>query len=114
MAKRNVWRAKGAHRCLFHDRRYIVMTKPKHYVPALDAIRGVAILGVFLFHALGMAFGFDQLPWKGFYRDFDTWRTFLPLYPLTYGSAGVSVFFVVSGFCIHLSFATSSNQGWMY
>jgi peptidoglycan/LPS O-acetylase OafA/YrhL len=90
------------------------MTKPKHYVPALDAIRGVAILGVFLFHALGMAFGFDQLPWKGFYRDFDTWRTFLPLYPLTYGSAGVAVFFVVSGFCIHLSFATSSNQGWMY
>ncbi|MEI6351083.1 MAG: acyltransferase [Verrucomicrobiota bacterium] len=90
------------------------MTSPKHYVPALDAIRGIAILGVFLFHSLGVAFGFDNLQWNGLFRDFATSKSFLVLYPLTYGSAGVAVFFVVSGFCIHLSYATSSSKRWSY
>lgn len=31
---------------------------------------------------------------------------------MTYGSAGVAVFFVVSGFCIHLSYQRNRNQSW--
>jgi peptidoglycan/LPS O-acetylase OafA/YrhL len=90
------------------------MTSTKHYVPALDAIRGIAIFGVFLVHSLETAFGFSGLQWNGLFRDFATSKAFLLLYPLTYGHGGVAVFFVVSGFCIHLSHATSSNKRWSY
>ena len=89
------------------------MTLTKPYVPALDAIRGAAILAVFLFHSLGVSFGFDKLPWNGLFRDFaNASKSFLLLYPLTYGSAGVAIFFVVSGFCIHLSFSKGSDKRW--
>lgn len=90
------------------------MSLQKGHLPFLDGIRGVAILAVFLFHSLGVAFGFDRLPWKGLFRDFGCTRTFLPLYPLTYGWAGVALFFVVSGFCIHLSHQRSKDKGWMF
>lgn len=86
--------------------------KPKSHLPELDAIRGFAILSVFLFHVLGVAFHYDHLPWNGVFRDFSGDWKFLLFYPLTYGSAGVAVFFVVSGFCIHLSYARSSDQRW--
>jgi len=69
---------------------------------------------VFLYHSLGISFGFDRLPWDGNFRDFDTLTSFLWLYPLTYGFTGVAMFFVVSGFCIHLSYLRSSNQGWSF
>jgi peptidoglycan/LPS O-acetylase OafA/YrhL len=36
----------------------------------------------------------------------------LVLYPLTYGPVGVAMFFVVSGFCIHMSHARSSTHSW--
>ncbi len=80
----------------------------------LDGIRGLAMLAVFLYHSLGAAFGADQLRWSGWTRDFDVTRSFLALYPLTYGFAGVAMFFVVSGFCIHLSHSRSRYPGWLY
>lgn len=83
------------------------------HLPFLDGIRGIAILGVFLCHSVGQAFGFNSLHWNGLFRDFDSSSSFLALYPLTYGSAGVAVFFVVSGFCIHLSHQRSKNKKWL-
>jgi peptidoglycan/LPS O-acetylase OafA/YrhL len=88
------------------------VNNPKARLPFLDGIRGVAILAVFLYHSLGIVFGTDKLKWNGLFRDFDTSRSFLALYPLTYGWAGVAVFFVVSGFCIHLSHQQSRDKGW--
>jgi len=85
----------------------------KIHLPFLDGIRGIAILAVFLFHSLGASFGFDKLQWDGLFRDFDVSRSFLALYPFTYGSAGVAIFFVVSGFCIHLSHQRSKDKGWL-
>lgn len=84
----------------------------KIHLPYLDGIRGIAILGVFLFHSLIASYGFDNLRWNGIFRDFNTSRSFLVLYVFTYGWAGVAIFFVVSGFCIHLSYETSKDKSW--
>jgi peptidoglycan/LPS O-acetylase OafA/YrhL len=88
------------------------MNRSQRHLPFLDALRGVAILTVFLYHSLGIAFGADKLGWKGLFRDIDAPAAFLGLYPLTYGWAGVAVFFVVSGFCIHLSHQQSKDKAW--
>src|SRR6478752_5593302 len=80
----------------------------KRHLPFLDGIRGIAILAVFLSHSLGAAYGMAMLPWDGPFRSLDAPISFLMLYPFTYGSAGVAVFFVVSGFCIHLSHRRSN------
>jgi peptidoglycan/LPS O-acetylase OafA/YrhL len=69
------------------------MNHAKEHLPFLDGIRGVAILAVFLYHSLGASFGLYQLPWAGMFRDFDTSRSYLLLYPFTYGFAGVAVLF---------------------
>lgn len=76
----------------------------------LDRIRGVAILLVFLYHCLGVAFHTDNLPWNGWFRSFSGSHAFLVLLPLSYGWAGVAIFFVVSGFCIHLSFERQGRE----
>ena len=82
------------------------MERPiNRHIDFLDPIRGIAILLVFVFHSLDVAFGRDQLPWGVWFRDFTVPRSFLPLLPATFGWVGVAIFFVVSGFCIHLSFS---------
>lgn len=77
----------------------------------LDVIRGAAILLVFWYHALGASFGHYELEWRGAFRSFDVDGLFLLFLPLTYGFAGVPIFFVVSGFCIHLSHLRSTRSG---
>jgi len=74
-------------------------------LPRIDVLRGLAIFGVLLLHWYGAAFGVDHLQWKGLVRDFSSApsRAFLVLYPLSYGWMGVSLFFLISGFCIHAS-----------
>ncbi|MFO1497508.1 MAG: acyltransferase [Verrucomicrobiota bacterium] len=62
----------------------------------LDQIRGVAILWVFIFHAYIVSFG--EFP------HLNRWERAVTL-PAALGWLGVSVFFVVSGFCIHTSYA---------
>lgn len=60
------------------------------HVPALDGIRGVAVLWVILFHATMHAQLGEMVPW---------WERWIhPL--LRYGWAGVDIFFVLSGFLI--------------
>ncbi|HEX7655158.1 MAG TPA: acyltransferase, partial [Verrucomicrobiae bacterium] len=61
------------------------------------------------------ALGHDR-QWQGWFLDFPTmWRdcpSYVYLFPFTYGQAGVAMFFVVSGFCIHLSYAKARTAGW--
>ena len=50
------------------------------------------------------------MPWGDcLLRDFTAAPCLIPFYPLTYGNYGVAVFFVVSGFCVHLSFRRQSG-----
>jgi peptidoglycan/LPS O-acetylase OafA/YrhL len=76
----------------------------KYWFEALDGVRGASILMVLLYHSTCAAFGYYHLPWNGIFRSFDAPWSFLLLSPCTLGYLEVSVFFVVSGFCIHLSF----------
>ena len=67
---------------------------------------------VVIYHAFGPHYGY-YLPWSGWFRDFKAppSQPFLWFYPITFGWAGVALFFVLSGFCIHLSFLRSKNFG---
>jgi peptidoglycan/LPS O-acetylase OafA/YrhL len=78
------------------------------HVELLDHLRGVAIIAVLLLHTVAAVFGYDALPWNGWFRGFSGQDSFLFLLPFSVVSAGVPIFFVVSGFCIHMSF---QNQG---
>jgi peptidoglycan/LPS O-acetylase OafA/YrhL len=80
------------------------MNKSRAHIDFLDHLRGVAILCVFLFHSLHATFHLNNLPWNGWFPDFSTSKASLFLLPLTMGWAGVAIFFVISGFCIHYSF----------
>lgn len=72
--------------------RYLELVEPRGAVPALDGVRGVAILMVVLFHAAE--------PFRS------SGRLLLPLAgvdlsaPLRFGWMGVNLFFVLSGFLI--------------
>lgn len=88
------------------------MKRSVKHVELLDYLRGLAILAVLIFHTLGTTFGYDALPWKGAWRDFSGQASFLCFLPLgMIGQAGVAIFFVVSGFCIHTSFQ-QAGQDW--
>jgi peptidoglycan/LPS O-acetylase OafA/YrhL len=89
------------------------VSQGKIHLSFLDGIRGLAILAVFLIHSLGASFGLYSLGWSGLFRDFHVSKAYLALYPLTYGWVGVPIFFVVSGFCIHLSHQSSRETGWL-
>lgn len=82
------------------------------HTEGIDVLRGVAILMVVVFHAFGGNFG-DYVPWDGWRRDFaqSPSGTLLWCYPVTYGWAGVALFFVISGFCIHYSFLRAGQFG---
>jgi len=82
-------------------------------ISGLDHLRGIAIIMVIAYHSLFATFGYDQLGWDGWFRSFDHARTFLAVSPLSFGFGGVGVFFGLSGFCIHLSYERSKEQGWI-
>src|SRR5437660_8666897 len=80
------------------------MNHRQRHIDFLDHFRGIAVVAVFRFQSLGTACGRNQLPWANWIADFDASRTFLVLLPFSLGWSGVAIFFVVSGFCIHLNF----------
>ncbi|HPF89805.1 MAG TPA: acyltransferase, partial [Flavobacteriales bacterium] len=61
---------------------------------------------------LNPAFRFDKLPWAGVSRDWGYSSEFLMVYPFSFGYLGVAIFFVISGYCIHLSHMRNSRDGW--
>ncbi len=70
----------------------------------LDAMRGVAALVVVTYHALGVA---PQTAFSG-------WQWWLPqttAYLVHFAYAGIYLFFVISGFCIHLFWAKARAAG---
>ena len=73
---------------------------PSDHLDRIDVLRAIAILLVLGYHGLRFVTGQWEL------SSNRPWQTLLAwgLYPLTLGWSGVSLFFVISGFCIHLSF----------
>jgi peptidoglycan/LPS O-acetylase OafA/YrhL len=86
------------------------LSKSEKHLAFLDIIRAVAILAVVCFHCFGDGFGYEFLPWGGQVRSFEVAKNSLWFLPISFGWAGVAIFFAVSGFCIHLSFAHSKTQ----
>ncbi len=79
-------------------------------VALIDYLRGIAILAVLLIHTVITIFGYDGLPWKGWLRDFSAPFPFYCFLPFGVGNVGVPIFFVVSGFCIHMSFQQQGRR----
>ena len=72
---------------------------------SIDALRGIAAMGVVVYHCIGI----------GPYLQS---RFFLVRYPVqliqltsSFGYIGVFLFFVISGFCIHLQWARAQASG---
>lgn len=66
--------------------------RPDAYLPALDGLRGLAILAVLAFHVAVIAS--HNAPWE--YKASPPWHA----WPAFAGSLGVDVFFVLSGFLL--------------
>jgi peptidoglycan/LPS O-acetylase OafA/YrhL len=71
---------------------------------SIDALRGVAALGVVLYHAV------LQTP-NAVPNNIFRWPVKLLQFGTSFGYIGVFLFFVISGFCIHLQWAKSRADG---
>jgi peptidoglycan/LPS O-acetylase OafA/YrhL len=84
--------------------------KPLQNLPAtgrfqsIDALRGMAALGVVLYHAVSQT-------QKAVPHNFLQWPVKLIQFLSAFGYIGVFLFFVISGFCIHLQWARSRAGG---
>jgi peptidoglycan/LPS O-acetylase OafA/YrhL len=86
------------------------MKESARRIEFIDYIRGVAILSVFMYHCLAASYGFSTLSWDRLFRSFSVAPSFIALLPLHFGWIGVPIFFVVSGFCIHISFQQQGRE----
>lgn len=71
---------------------------------SIDALRGLAALGVVLYHAIQQTR--DPIPGSVL-----KWPALLIQSVSAYGYVGVFLFFVISGFCIHLQWARAQAAG---
>jgi peptidoglycan/LPS O-acetylase OafA/YrhL len=74
----------------------------------LDSVRGIAILLVFFLHATN-GWVFTAGPKNNIYSLFYQKPEWFASFLITFGHMGVAIFFVVSGFCIHLSFLKTKD-----
>jgi peptidoglycan/LPS O-acetylase OafA/YrhL len=86
------------------------MKRPDQHVDFLDQARGLAIVAVMLFHTLATACGQGEPPWNGWFRDFSGRDSSWWWLPFSFGQEGVAIFFVVSGFCIQMSFQQQGRR----
>src|SRR5215467_11276172 len=70
----------------------------------LDAMRRAAALAVVSYHALGVA------P-RTALRGWESWVPQIAGYVVHFAFAGIYLFFVISGFCIHLYWAKTRAAG---
>jgi peptidoglycan/LPS O-acetylase OafA/YrhL len=83
------------------------------YFGRLDAIRGVAILWVFLYHFGGAVWGWETGKWVSGWDDMPAGLSIVgPVMArlMAMGSLGVPIFFVLSGFLIHYTYSRSTDQ----
>jgi peptidoglycan/LPS O-acetylase OafA/YrhL len=71
---------------------------------SVDALRGIAALGVVLYHAVLQTT--NAVP-----NNFFRWPVKLLQFLSSFGYIGVFLFFVISGFCIHLQWAKARANG---
>jgi peptidoglycan/LPS O-acetylase OafA/YrhL len=71
---------------------------------SIDALRGIAALGVVLYHAVLQTT--NAVP-----NNFFKWPVIVLQFLSSFGYIGVFLFFVISGFCIHLQWAKSRAAG---
>ena len=80
-------------------------SKTNTHIDFLDLVRGVAILMVLTLHATnGWVFSAAPSVWRCIEKP--EWFFHFIIF---HGHYGVAIFFVVSGFCIHLSFQKLRN-----
>jgi peptidoglycan/LPS O-acetylase OafA/YrhL len=77
---------------------------PEGRLQSIDALRGVAALGVVLYHAVMQTT--YSVP-----GNFFRWPVKLVQFASSFGYIGVFLFFGISGFCIHLQWAKSRANG---
>jgi peptidoglycan/LPS O-acetylase OafA/YrhL len=70
---------------------------------SIDLLRAIAALAVTALHA------FHHGSWPRIHDTHDL--TFYLLFPVSFGGAGVYLFFVISGFCIHMRWAKATAEG---
>src|SRR6266700_378444 len=75
-------------------------TLPGGRLLSIDALRGIAALGVVLYHAVLQTT--SAVP-----NNLFRWPVKLLQFVSSFGYIGVFLFFVISGFCIHLQWAKS-------
>src|ERR1041384_5925331 len=80
------------------------MTTPPTRLRGIDALRGAAALGVVFYHAVDQSQ--KALPNNVLQYPFRVVQSVSSL-----GYIGVFLFFVISGFCIHLQWARSTAAG---
>lgn len=78
---------------------------PSSRLLTIDLLRGVAAIGVMLYHAIGAGMFARQ-------GEIRLATSFLDvvIYPFSFGFTGVYLFFVISGFCIHLRWVKAKLQ----
>jgi len=74
----------------------------------LDHFRGIAILAVFLLHAFNLSFGNAAGIPQAITPEFLLRQ--IPVLLRSFSEAGVPIFFVVSGFCIHMSYQQQGRR----
>jgi len=92
------------------------MQPPPGHLQRVDLLRALAICMVFCFHGFEATFPGSDLPWGGNLHHFAAavHPAYLTFYLFSFGKLGVPLFFVISGFCIHLSYLKWERRraGW--